>query len=75
MAGTAQDSQRVVRVDECCHCKKPFHIRSNIDSGDPGTEEIKVNCPYCNEPLLVRVPRSMVPKDGILRGKAAVVET
>ena len=66
---------RKVRVDACCHCGKPFHLTSRIDTQEPGVEEIKVNCPYCEKPVLVKVPRDMLAKDpdGLMRGKSFAV--
>ncbi len=54
----------------CENCHKPFHLAAQPKSNEPGEEEIKLNCPYCDTALLVKVPRRFLSKDILLRGIA-----
>ncbi|MCG3154878.1 MAG: hypothetical protein DKINENOH_01474 [bacterium] len=57
---------RIGRV-QCEHCHKPFHLAAQPKSEAEGEEEIKLNCPYCDTPLLVKVPRRYLPQNTLLR--------
>jgi RNase P subunit RPR2 len=58
---------RIARV-LCDHCRKPFHLTAKPKSDKQGEEEIKLNCPYCETPLLVKVPRRYLSQRTMLRG-------
>jgi DNA-directed RNA polymerase subunit RPC12/RpoP len=55
------------RVEACDHCGKPFHIRAEVKTKAEGDEEIKVNCPYCDRPLMVKIPRRVLDKTTTFR--------
>jgi DNA-directed RNA polymerase subunit RPC12/RpoP len=61
-----KDNMLCVRCD---NCKKPFHITAKPQSKKTGEEEIALNCPYCNEALIVKVPQQIVKTDVIFRGE------
>lgn len=60
---------KMLRVS-CDHCKKPFHLTAEPKSDKSGEEEIALNCPYCNEALIVKVPRRMVKTTVMFRGES-----
>lgn len=51
----------------CAHCEKPFHLTATPKPDVAGEEEIVLNCPYCNKPITVAVPRVMVETATMMR--------
>ena len=63
-----QDSEfEFFQVEACDHCGKPFHIRAEVKSKDKGDDEIEVDCPYCDQPLMVKIPKRVIPKTTTFR--------
>lgn len=52
----------------CDHCEKPFHVRFPLVSDEDGEANVVVNCLYCREEVVVRLPRRYVEKEHLLRG-------
>jgi DNA-directed RNA polymerase subunit RPC12/RpoP len=52
---------------KCVNCNKPFHITAHSKSDDPGEQEIALNCPYCKQSLMVKVPRRILGTEVMLR--------
>jgi len=65
---------------KCAHCNKPFHYTAKpksekSKSDKAGEEEIALNCPYCQTPLMVTVPRRAVGKETMYRGPVRELES
>ncbi len=53
----------------CAHCAKPFHVRFELaDPAAEGSGEVVVACPYCEENVVVTLPRKYIEKDHLTRG-------
>ncbi|MCA9735262.1 MAG: hypothetical protein H6696_17415 [Deferribacteres bacterium] len=58
---------KILKV-ECAHCEKIFHARSDQEAKDDSPVEIAVNCPYCEKPNIIQVPKFMTHKMTTYRG-------
>lgn len=60
---------QIFKVEACAHCGKPFHIRKELVAKQTGEwEDVKIECPYCAKPLMVRLPTEVIPDERIVRG-------
>jgi hypothetical protein len=54
---------------ECAHCQRPFHVRFPLaDSEAEGSGEVVVACLYCNENVVINIPREYIEEDMLVRG-------
>ena len=59
---------------ECPHCQRPFHIRYALADPDvEGSGEVVVTCQYCNENVMIEIPREYISEGMLLRGVKSVV--
>ncbi len=54
----------------CDHCSKPFHLNPAPDAPQnaKGEVEVMVNCQYCQNELIVTLPRAIAETGTIFRG-------
>ncbi len=56
------DTEKTFKV-HCANCKKPFHVRFPIaDPEAEGDGEVKVECMYCSENVMIEIPRQYIEK-------------
>ena len=59
----------------CPHCEQTFTVRFPLaGSGSPKSDdqgEVKVDCLYCEKPVIITIPRQYISEQSLLRGKQA----
>lgn len=47
----------------CPECKKPFHVRfPRAAPRAEGTGEVRIECMYCGEKVMIEIPRPYIQK-------------
>jgi hypothetical protein len=53
----------------CAACQRPFHVRFPLASPEAeGTGEVVVTCLYCNEHVVVTIPRVYIAEEALVKG-------
>ena len=58
--------EHLFRID-CPKCEKPFCIVAKSRSKKTGDEDFAMNCPYCKETIMVKIPKNFIGKGTIFR--------
>ena len=53
----------------CSYCNKPFHVRfAPADPHKQEAAEVVVRCQYCDEHVMITLPRKYVRETHLIRG-------
>jgi hypothetical protein len=54
---------------QCAHCHKPFHVRFPLARPEAaGTGEVVVTCQYCDQKVVITIPRDYIETEALVRG-------
>ncbi|CAN2042438.1 putative Zinc finger/thioredoxin domain-containing protein [Candidatus Magnetomoraceae bacterium gMMP-15] len=64
----SENEQKTFKVF-CAICGKPFHVRFPLaDSEAEGSGEVSITCGYCNNTVMVEIPKQYIADEHLIRG-------